>query len=354
MVLWRYVISSYLRIFSLSVATFVWMLLVLRFKEIARFAALNGSWLKTGLFTVYQIPFILPMAIPLSALIAALLLFQKMSQDRELTALRASGISVQKILTPALIAAAFLGLSNFFICMETAPFCRRASKTLFYQETSENPLLLLQRQQLVKLKHTYLQFDVVKEGKRARDFLLIALNANHQRLALMSARALTVRGENLLGHDLALVSYIHSGQSALFDPLFIENQAHMSMAAPLLSTSLKKSRPRLDLASMSGSMLTHRWGAREKTEIFRRADLALAVFSFTFSGIAFGIEQGRIRSRKNLLYALLLNVLILLCYFLGKAFKNQPLLGAALYLGPHPFAWIICGYRIRRFARGHA
>jgi len=335
MVLWRYLSFGYLKVFSLSVATFVWMLLVLRFKEIARFAALNGSWLKTGLFTVYQIPFILPMAIPLSALIAALLLFQRMSHEHEVTALRASGVGLGKVLIPVLMTAAFLSLGNWFMCAEIAPFCRRASKTLFYQETSENPLLLLQRQQLVKLKRTYLQFDVVKEGKRAKNVVLIA--PNQDRLALVNAKTLTVRGEHLLGQDLALVSYLPNS-------LLIENQAHMSMAAPLLSNTLKKSRPRLDVAS-------HGWSTvRSWPEKFRRMCLALAVFSFTVSGAVFGLEERRVRSRKNLLIALCLNLFVFVCYFLGKSCKHHPFVAGFVYLAPHPLLWAVCWMKTRRLA----
>src|SRR4051812_38356814 len=102
-ILWRYALQSYLRVFFLSVCTFITVLIVARFKEIARFTALTGDWSKTGLFIVYQIPSILPIAIPISALIASLLLFQRLSRTYELTALRASGLSLSTILTPLLL-----------------------------------------------------------------------------------------------------------------------------------------------------------------------------------------------------------------------------------------------------------
>jgi lipopolysaccharide export system permease protein len=340
--------------FFLSVGTFVWVLLVLRFKEIARFAALNGSWLKTSLFAFYQIPFILPMAVPFSALISSLLLFQKMSQSNELNALRASCLNFKKIFMPLCMMAAFLALGNFLVCAELAPFCRRASKTLFYQETSENPLLLLQRQKLVKLKRTYLNFDVVKEGKRAHNFILIAPNKSHERLGLVSAKRLTVNGEELIGHDLAMISYLRSDKGDAFDPLLIENQTNISMEAPLLSSTLKKNRPGVDIASMNLSMLQSRWGVKEKKEVLRRTGLSLAVFSFTFVGAAFGIENKRVRSRKNLLIALGINLAILVCYFLAKGFKKGSFFAPLLYLGPHPIAWLISALQLHRIAKGRA
>src|SRR4051812_4375873 len=115
-ILWRYAIFSYLRYFVLSVGTFIAVLLVLRFKEIARFAALTANWAKAGVFTLYQIPFILPMAIPLSALIASFLMVERMSSSHELTALRAARVSLKTILTPLWITGCFLSALNFAIC----------------------------------------------------------------------------------------------------------------------------------------------------------------------------------------------------------------------------------------------
>src|SRR5579872_4338640 len=112
-ILWRYALQSYLRVFSLSISTFIAVLIVARFKEIARFTALSGDWLKTGLYIVYQIPAILPIAIPISALIASLLLFQRLSRTFELTALRASGLSFRSILSPILFCSLLLTFFNF-------------------------------------------------------------------------------------------------------------------------------------------------------------------------------------------------------------------------------------------------
>ena len=182
-ILWRYVLSGYLRVFLLSVCTFIAVLLVSRFKEIARFTALSGDWLKTALFVVYQIPLILPIAIPISALIGSLLLFQRLSRTFELTALRAAGVGLHSILAPILFTSFLLSLFNFSFCAEISPFCRRESKTLLYRETSANPLLLLQRQHLVKVKHTYINMNIQEEGKGAKDMIL---GGNAQRLLALS------------------------------------------------------------------------------------------------------------------------------------------------------------------------
>lgn len=358
-ILWRYVLQGYLRVFFLSVCTFISVLIVLRFKEIARFTALSGDVAKTAFFIVYQIPLILPIAIPISALIASLLLFQRLSHTFELTALRASGFRLTTILSPVLFTSIFLSVLNFSFCAEISPYCRRESKALFYRETSANPLLLMQRQHLIKVKHAYLNMKVKEEGKSAKDFILIAHNESNQRLSLFSARQLRIAGTKLLGYDVGIVSHLQSEKEEFFDPLIIENQTAMSTSAPLLSQALKKNRPHLEANALSLRMLRIR-NAIEKSklansarvEILRRVSLSLAVFSFSFLGCAFGIEQGRNPSKKSLMTALGLTLAVLVSYFLGKGLKSYPLLAVLAFLLPHPFIWTTCGIRLHRIAKG--
>ena len=113
--------------FLLSIST----LLVLRFQEIARFATSGASIKSVALFTLLQIPYILPIAIPVSCLIAALLLFQSLSLGQELTALRTSGFGLKAIATPILFAGFFLTLVNFTVTSEMAPRCRGQSENKF-------------------------------------------------------------------------------------------------------------------------------------------------------------------------------------------------------------------------------
>ncbi len=320
--------------------------------------ALSGDWTKTGLFLVYQFPFILPMAIPISALIASLLLFQRLSQTGELTALRASGISLKNILAPLLFASLLLSVLNFSISSEIAPYCKRASKTLLYRETSQNPLLLLQRQQLVKLKNAYLKIDVEEDGKIAKNVNLIAYNESNQRLSLFSAKELRMLGEELHGNDLAIISHLHSEKEEIFDPLVIENQACMLTDAPALSSALKKNRPNLEVSSLNLRMLRaaiedgQGKGGAARVEIFRRLSLSLAVFSFTLLGCAFGITTGRNPSKKGLLCAIVLALAILLTYLLGKELKKYLLLALLTFLLPHPLIWVASSLRLRRISKG--
>lgn len=336
-ILWRYLLLGYTRIFSLSVCSFVIILLVSRFKEIARFAALSANMPKTWLFVAYQVPLILPFAIPFSALIASLLLFQNLSKSHELTAIRASGVRLNTILAPILLFSVFLSLCNFIVCGDVAPFCRRASKELIYNETSTNPLLLLQRQNLVKMKESFIKMNVDHDGKSAKDLFLITHNPSNDRLSLLNARALHMTESELVGTDVAAITHLHSEND--FDTLILENQAWMSTDASALSSSIKKNRPRLETSSLEFPLLRLHSKKKAFVEILRRITLSIAVFSFTILGCCYGIEQGRSLSKKNLFTAVSLALAFMVSYLLGKELKS-PLLTLMIFLIPHPILWI--------------
>ena len=357
-IIWRYLLQGYLRVFSLSVWSFIAILLVSRFKDIARFMALSGSWMKTVLFASYQIPLILPLAIPISALISSLLLFQRLSKSYELVAMRAAGISLFTLISPLLFTSLLLSFANFSMQASISPYCRRATKTLLYDETSANPLLLLQRQNLIKMKNAYINMKVKKEGMIADDLILITQNERHQRLNLFSAKHLKITKEMLLGHDVAIVSYLPNEKEDSFDSLVIENQSSMSTAAPILSASLKKNRPRLDMGALDLKMLKFRSAESKKqklsayVELLRRTTLSLAVFSFTLLGAAFGFVQTRNPSKKGILIAFGLSLMLLTSYLLGKELKSLSLIATFAFLTPHPLIWAVSFFKLRKIAKG--
>lgn len=333
------------------------MLLVTRFKEIARFTALSGDWGQTLLFTAYQFPLILPIAIPISALIASLLLFQKLSQTHELTALRSSGLSLLSILTPLLLASFLLSMLNFSICAEMAPFCRQESKTMLFNKTTANPLLLLHRQKLVRLKNAFVEMDLDETGQHAKNFLFITHNDSNQRLNLLHARSLVLKQKQLIGKDVAILSHLE-GNIHQFDPLILENQAHMRLDAHILSQHLKKSSPKLQATSAPLKMLLIQKDSAEKNlsssawiELFRRFSLSLAAFSFTLLGSTYGITEVRQTKQKN--FSLIcLTISVLASYLLGKELKAHLFLAFLIFALPHLCTWIISSMRLAKIARG--
>lgn len=357
---WRYLLRSYFQVFLLSIASFIAALFVMRFKDIAEFATLHSDGLSVLFFSLYQLPYILPIAIPVSCVISSILLFQKMSHSGELTALRAAGIGLKTLLFPLFLGGLFLSLLNFTIVAEVGPQSRFKAKELSYQMTSSNPFYIFNKITEGKMNNAYVEIRTLRGGKKAKDVLLILNNRQHQRLGIMTAKELAIEGTEMLGKDVSIISSVSGEGEANFDHLVIENQETMSTEAASLSKLLHDAKWHLRPEYMSFKELLVRvmvsqrsfWSNTHALELARRLSLAITPLAFTFLGAAFGMEVGRQRNRKGILWSVALTALYLSAFIGAKSMKHFPKAAWILYFLPFLIIGIFSVRSLKRISRG--
>jgi len=113
-ILSRYVLKEHLGplTFALTALT---SLLLLNYiaKQFANLVGKGIPWSAVAEFFVLSIPFTVALTLPMAVLVATLHAFSRMASENEITALKASGVSLSKLMTPVLIAAA--GVTVFMI-----------------------------------------------------------------------------------------------------------------------------------------------------------------------------------------------------------------------------------------------
>lgn len=364
-ILWRYLLRSYFQVLLLCIFAFVAILLVSRSQDIARFASSGAPLKAVLLFSLYQIPHILPLALPIACLIATILLFQRLSHTHELTALRACGLGLKTITFPLLMAASFLSIVNFSIVSELAPQCRILSKKLTYEVTAINPLFLLQKGTLVKIKDTFIDMKLLRMGRRAENVILVLNNRSHGRLSIITAKELSLEGDQLKGEYVSLISSLDSKRPEGFDHLVIENQTTMSTQASNLSQFIQNNdwysnqdylSFRMTLAKNAfekgRSKSSHLSKYRADLEICKRLSLGIAAFTFTLIGIAFGTEISRSRKKKGIFWAIGLSAFFLVCFITAKSWHYNAIIPLLVYLLPHPIIALFCLRAYKRVSEG--
>jgi len=164
-------------------------------------------------------------------------------------------------------------------------------------------------------------------------------------LTLMSAKTLKLQGDLLKGEKVSFISAVETKKEGTFDHLVIENQAEMNTKAANLSQFIQdidweesyEYMPMRMILAHEAVEKSPSWISKSaQLEMARRLSLALAAFTFTIMGTAFGMQISRNRSKKGLLWAISLSSLFLVCFIAAKSLRHSPILSTTAYLLPHP------------------
>lgn len=337
-IIWRYLLSQYLKVTGLCVVAFIVVLLTMRLEDIAHFASLDPTFHVILLFVLFQIPYILPIVIPIACLISAILLMQRLSKTHELTALRACGISIKDFLAPILISAGLLSILNFYVVSELATESHFMTGLWKLELRSVNPLLLLRNKHLMKVKGGY--FEVLgssKMGETASQAILALPSGQEGRIALLLADRFTAENDFLHGEKLTLITGRDPGQ------LLVENIDETYTSAKDFSQIIQQnawdlSNDHLKMSHLLAKIKTENEKkeiSRGYSEIIRRLSVAFAAFSFTLMGLSFGISISRNPSARPVVYVIILAALYLGAYFTAKGIDHLLPASTLLYTVTH-------------------
>ena len=373
--LWRFLFRHYLSVLFLALVAFIGILLVTRLDEIAQYAVLSPSIWKVFIFALFQTTYIIPIALPIASLLASIVLFQRLSNSGELTALRASGMSLLRLSIPLLALSFFFGIGNLYISSELGTQSHLLSRQMENDFLSMNPFSLLKNNKLLKYKGFYLNTQNLVLGDKGVENLNIALyNPRHERINILSANSLELNDKKFQGENISVITSLKTESENTYDQLIIENQKGVQtpqtdlslivksgqwkikpdyLSLPLLLASIKHKKNLLsqtltkEETKKIGREINQSYG-----DIFRRISLALAVLSFTLLGFAFGVDIGRIKKKRQTLWAIMLALSFLLAFVFGRSVDSSLALIITLYIFPHVLITTSSLWKLKNVNRG--
>jgi lipopolysaccharide export system permease protein len=114
-----------------------------------KFGSLVGKglpWTVIAEVFALSIPFIVAMTLPMAVLVAVLYAFSHLAADNEITAMRASGISVYQVLLPVLFWGVFMAAFNFIFVDQVLPRSNARLRTLLIDIGRKKPTFELREQ----------------------------------------------------------------------------------------------------------------------------------------------------------------------------------------------------------------
>ena len=140
--LYTFVLQSFLPLF---VMTFFICLFIVLMQFLWRFIDdLVGKGLSIdvlGELFFYAALTMIPMALPLAILLASLMTFGNLGEHFELTAMKASGVSLIKVMKPLTVLMVFIAIGAFFFQNNVLPVAQTKMWTLLFSMRQKSPEL---------------------------------------------------------------------------------------------------------------------------------------------------------------------------------------------------------------------
>ncbi|NUM57892.1 MAG: LPS export ABC transporter permease LptF [Bdellovibrionaceae bacterium] len=128
----QYIFFETLPSFILGLLVFVFIILMFQVLRLTEFALIHGvEWQTLAQIIIYITISMLPILFPMSLLFSILLTYGRLSQDSEIVAMKASGLSMKTILAPALFLALLISIISGQTSFELAPWGNRQFEVLF-------------------------------------------------------------------------------------------------------------------------------------------------------------------------------------------------------------------------------
>jgi len=140
------------------------------------------------MFMALGLPFSLTFTIPWGFLTALLLVFGRISADNELIALKANGVSIQRISAPVFILAVMLTSICCWINIEVAPWAEQKITRTLTEIVTSNPAALFRGDEVVDQFPDRRVYVGSKEGEVLKNLIMIELNDVNEPLKMVHAK----------------------------------------------------------------------------------------------------------------------------------------------------------------------
>jgi lipopolysaccharide export system permease protein len=170
-ILTKYILKEHLAplLFSLSALTSL-MLLNYIAKQFGQLVGKGLGWKVIAEFILLSVPFTVAMTLPMAVLVATLHAFSRMASENEITAFKASGIALQRLMFPVIIAACLFTASMVWFNDQVLPAANHRLTTLGNDIARKKPTFALKEQVINSVSPSvFLRTARLFDNNRMRD-----------------------------------------------------------------------------------------------------------------------------------------------------------------------------------------
>jgi len=328
-ILRNYIIKELLGPLLASLGVFTFVLLIGNMLKLADLLLNKGVSIQDIIkLFFYLIPYILSYTIPMAILTATVLCFGRLASDNEVTAMKASGISLYRIGLPVLIIALIISLGSVYLNDRVLPASHFASIKLVKGAALKNPAAYLEPGTFIKSFKGYIVRVNSVDGDALKDILIYQLGEKGPTRTIIAKKGKIITHPDGNAITLKLIDGTADEPNPEDSNLFYKLSFKTYDMTLDLEKSLSKGKFRKkikdmtikelkeDVASLkaTGVISEHikKEVRRRLTEIHRK--IAMAFSSFVFVLVALPLAINTKKREKSIGFAI--SLIILLIYYL--------------------------------------
>ncbi|MBL7068299.1 MAG: LptF/LptG family permease [Candidatus Omnitrophica bacterium] len=169
-ILRNYILSEFLKAFIVSLAVFTFVMLAGNLAKIMDMIINKGVEVFYVLkLLLFLIPYLLSYTISMATLCATLLVFGKLSSDNEITAMKASGLSLYKIATPVLIVGLIVSVYSLYLNDRLVPKAHLETRKTMRDIGLKSPSAYIEAGTFIRSFEDYIIFIYEINGNRLKN-----------------------------------------------------------------------------------------------------------------------------------------------------------------------------------------
>lgn len=319
-------------------------------------------------FMAYVLPFSLTFTIPWGFLTAVLLVFGRLSAENELTAMRATGVSISRACLPVWFLAAVLTLVCLWINLDVAPRAQQEMKNALFKIATNNPLAMFGNDKVIDYFPSRKIYVEKSEGNQLTNLLVYELDAGNAVKNVMYAR------KGSLGLETVPVKQADGGTAdetqiilKLFEGRYEQrDEAHPTDLARIapgitlkegsIAISLKdlyeKQRSQRGLSALPISELLEMGRPGTIVELNKRIASAFATIAFALLAVPLAVMAQRKETAVGFAISLAIGMIYYLFLFAANLVRNRPELHPEWIVWIPSLLFLVVGaFRFRVLAR---
>jgi len=187
------------------------------------------------------IPTVLPLTIPMAMLLACLVTFGRLSEENELSAVRAAGISLFRVLWIVPLFALIVSIALVPFNTRIAPWASRAFREMYEKIVQSDPLITVQARRFFSIRNIKLYAESVdKKNGQLNDLFVYQLSTDGSPAQRIFARRGSIESNR---DEFSL--HLYDGQLQKYDTALPARMLHTSFDAYTITVPIGKEETNL-------------------------------------------------------------------------------------------------------------